>query len=351
MSRFALVLVMGGLLLGASECGETDADGDGETPTEGGGSSGSGAAGDDGDGAGNAGEKCGARTCGEGLVCCNASCGICTKPDMACTQQACDDGGGGAGGVGDPGGSGGAGDGDGDPPTSPGPGCGGIAARECPGLGSCVDDQTDSCDPRNGGADCGGVCECRAVARCRAGQKWNASPEVCSCVGGDGDPGAGSGGSGDAGKGGGGDEAGTGGAECGAVTCGDGEVCCNASCGICTKPGEGCIKKLCEPTDPPTKDPQRCGGFGGFPCPGLGDCVDDPSDDCDPRNGGADCGGICKCNAGPTVLCEAGKPFNADPHVCSCAAPPDCGDGESCCNASCGICAPPGGGCIQIACL
>jgi hypothetical protein len=32
---------------------------------------------------------CGPATCGDGLVCCNASCGICTKPDMFCTQQAC----------------------------------------------------------------------------------------------------------------------------------------------------------------------------------------------------------------------------------------------------------------------
>jgi len=37
-----------------------------------------------------------------------------------------------------------------------------------------------------------------------------------------------------------------------------------------------------------------CGGFAAFDC---GDsrqvCVDDPRDDCDPKNGGADCGGLC----------------------------------------------------------
>jgi hypothetical protein len=351
MSRIALVLVMGGLLLGASKCGEDEPDGPDDMPAEGGGVSGSGAAGDD--GPDPVGEECGARTCGEGLVCCNASCGVCTKPGMFCTQQACDDGGGGAGGVGDPGGGGA-----GDPPSSPGPACGGITGKGCPGLGTCADDPSDSCDPDNGGADCGGRCECKAMAKCRAGQKWDASPEVCSCVGGD-DEGAGSGGSGEAGAGGKGGS--TGGEACGSMTCGDGEVCCNPSCGICTKPGEGCIKKLCEPTDPPTKDPQRCGGFGGFPCPGLGDCVDDPSDDCDPKNGGADCGGICKCTAGLTALCEQGMPCNDDPHGCSCAAPPGsggaecgkntCADGQFCCNASCGICAPKGGACIQIACL
>ncbi|MCI5120441.1 MAG: hypothetical protein D3908_04450 [Candidatus Electrothrix sp. AUS4] len=37
-----------------------------------------------------------------------------------------------------------------------------------------------------------------------------------------------------------------------------------------------------------------CGGIGGFLCPEGLECVDDPSDDCDPANGGADCMGICK---------------------------------------------------------
>src|SRR5262245_19646749 len=26
-----------------------------------------------------------------------------------------------------------------------------------------------------------------------------------------------------------------------------------------------------------------CGGIAGFPCPGLGQCVDDPNDNCDPN--------------------------------------------------------------------
>ncbi|MBX3208664.1 MAG: hypothetical protein KF764_26765 [Labilithrix sp.] len=33
---------------------------------------------------------CGRTTCETGMVCCNASCGICTPPDGACTQQACE---------------------------------------------------------------------------------------------------------------------------------------------------------------------------------------------------------------------------------------------------------------------
>ncbi|HKX53529.1 MAG TPA: Kazal-type serine protease inhibitor domain protein [Nitrosospira sp.] len=42
------------------------------------------------------------------------------------------------------------------------------------------------------------------------------------------------------------------------------------------------------------KEPkQMCGGIAGFPCPEGKKCVDDPSDNCDPTRGGADCSGIC----------------------------------------------------------
>ncbi len=36
-----------------------------------------------------------------------------------------------------------------------------------------------------------------------------------------------------------------------------------------------------------------CGGIAAFPCDAGQTCVDDPSDSCDPMNGGADCGGMC----------------------------------------------------------
>lgn len=37
-----------------------------------------------------------------------------------------------------------------------------------------------------------------------------------------------------------------------------------------------------------------CGGFAAFTCPEKEQvCVDDPRDDCDPKKGGADCGGLC----------------------------------------------------------
>ena len=41
-------------------------------------------------------------------------------------------------------------------------------------------------------------------------------------------------------------------------------------------------------------EPLSCGGIAGRPCPQGKTCVDDPTDDCDPRRGGADCPGRCQ---------------------------------------------------------
>jgi hypothetical protein len=129
-------------------------------------------------------------------------------------------------------------------------------------------------------------------------------------------------------------------------------------------------------------DAPACGGFPGTPCPGAGTCVDAPNDDCDPEQGGADCIGLCECNA--IGLCTEGLHWDSSPYVCGCVpddnpcsvvlCPPEtqcvvedgsavcepvggeacgdvtCGPGLECCNASCGICTPPDGVCIQIAC-
>ena len=73
--------------------------------------------------------------------------------------------------------------------------------------------------------------------------------------------------------------------------------------------------------------PTFCGGIAGFPCPEGETCVDDPSDDCDPQNGGADCGGIC---------------VEATP-----CGDTQCGAGMVCCNPVMGICTKPGMVCIQ----
>ena len=121
-----------------------------------------------------------------------------------------------------------------------------------------------------------------------------------------------------------------------------------------------------------------CGGIAGFPCPEGFVCVDDRRDDCDPDEGGADCGGVCRreprgachrdrdriyVSRDPDVcatvrfVCEVGQQAFFDHCGCGCEPAPleqcgtvTCGPGLVCCNASCGICTPPDGFCIQIAC-
>jgi hypothetical protein len=136
----------------------------------------------------------------------------------------------------------------------------------------------------------------------------------------------------------------------------------------------------CMPGGMPDEGP-FCGGIAGIACPGAGTCLDDPSDDCDPQAGGADCGGICHCRT--LGVCTEGTHWDDSADVCTCVPDEDpcarvrcpantecvvegdkpicvplptacgdvtCGSGRVCCNASCGICTPPGGVCIQIAC-
>jgi hypothetical protein len=83
--------------------------------------------------------------------------------------------------------------------------------------------------------------------------------------------------------------------------------------------GLGCEQPPIPP--PPTPVPVHCGGIAAIPCPGAGVCQDDPSDTCDPQQGGADCGGVCSC--GPNnKLCVKGTVWNGDPAVCACVPAP-----------------------------
>jgi hypothetical protein len=120
-----------------------------------------------------------------------------------------------------------------------------------------------------------------------------------------------------------------------------------------------CFVAPCPPVGvcvPDPVPPVHCGGIAGIRCPGEGQCVDDPSDTCDPAAGGADCGGICVCKQ--TVDCIIGSTFDPSPSVCACVPSVTpipcgksmCGAGDYCCNASCGMCAPRGAMCIQIVC-
>lgn len=120
-----------------------------------------------------------------------------------------------------------------------------------------------------------------------------------------------------------------------------------------------------------------CGGIAAFPCPAGLVCEDNPHDDCDPADGGADCGGLCVASL-PVCATPDRKYISTDPEQCAairfrcdpglvpfsdecgCGCEPGdsvppcggnpCGPGEFCCNPSCGICAPIGGACIQLEC-
>lgn len=94
-----------------------------------------------------------------------------------------------------------------------------------------------------------------------------------------------------------------------------------------------CIKGPCDPQAvcvPNTMTPPEvtCGGIAGKPCPGMGKCVDNPKDSCDPATGGADCGGICSCIE--KVLCTKGSTFDSSPSVCACVPSTTPPSGPSC---------------------
>ena len=44
--------------------------------------------------------------------------------------------------------------------------CGGIAGIACAEGFTCVDDPNDTCDPNQGGADCGGICQAEKKKAC-----------------------------------------------------------------------------------------------------------------------------------------------------------------------------------------
>ncbi|KAJ6259667.1 hypothetical protein Dda_5305 [Drechslerella dactyloides] len=69
------------------------------------------------------------------------------------------------------------------------------------------------------------------------------------------------------------------------LQCGKGEICIDdpkSPCGIAVDCLGICVVE------------EFCGGFAGSACEDPNDvCIDDPRDECDPENGGADCGGLC----------------------------------------------------------
>ena len=61
-----------------------------------------------------------------------------------------------------------------------------------------------------------------------------------------------------------------------------------------------------------------CGGFAGLPCPGAGTCVEYATDSCDPAEGDADCGSLCRCQV--TEPCSEGYHWDSAAEVCACVA-------------------------------
>src|SRR6185369_433859 len=60
-------------------------------------------------------------------------------------------------------------------------------------------------------------------------------------------------------------------------------------------------------TEDDIKTYQFCGGIAGLQCPDGFECVDNPRDNCDPKKGGADCGGICVKRGKPNK-CDYNEP-------------------------------------------
>jgi hypothetical protein len=116
---------------------------------------------------------------------------------------------------------------------------------------------------------------------------------------------------------------------CGPVACTGGQVCCNASCGICTEPGASCTNKDCSRPEAPLSElcgPNTC-NVGQVCCNRSCGICTAPGETCSQR----------RCN-GPVV------PFSVTCGMNTCNV------GEVCCNPSCGICAAPGASCDQKRC-
>lgn len=110
----------------------------------------------------------------------------------------------------------------------------------------------------------------------------------------------------------------------------------------------------------PKPAPKKCGGIAAIPCGPNEECVDDPTDSCDPNAGGADCSGICKPKVSPwppacwgawvdeNGLCRTPADGVYPPECCGgprCGEA-QCGAGEVCCNPLAGICTKPGHVCV-----
>ncbi len=127
-----------------------------------------------------------------------------------------------------------------------------------------------------------------------------------------------------------------------------------------------CGPSTCQPKAPPPPAGSFCGGIAEIPCAANEECVDDPTDGCDPKLGNFDCGGVCQPKAAPPPPPPAAcwgawldhygtcrtPSDGAYPAACcagqtTACGPTSCGVGKVCCNSLAGICTNPGEVCIQ----
>ena len=149
---------------------------------------------------------------------------------------------------------------------------------------------------------------------------------------------------------------------CGKVTCAVGEVCCNPSCSVCTAPDGMCTQQLC------MDDDQRAAidlqtGTPATPEPGTNEpAAPPPEGDSKMSCANVRCmaGTHCEmvqvqcirapCNPVPECKPDANAEPAAQPAMNKQCGKNTCSGNQTCCNASCGICTPPGGSCIQMLC-
>lgn len=149
---------------------------------------------------------------------------------------------------------------------------------------------------------------------------------------------------------------------CGKLNCAQGEMCCNASCSICTPPDGMCTQQICE-TDSPGPVPGSQGGASSAPgeTPPASEAVNggQPVDESKMSCANVRCAAGTHCEMVQVQCVRA--PCDPVPECKPDAAPTvggagvscgknTCAAGQTCCNPSCGICTDPGKGCIKMFC-
>ncbi len=177
------------------------------------------------------------------------------------------------------------------------------------------------------------------------------------------------------------EQTGTQGPACGKVRCAVGQVCCNPSCSVCTPPDGMCTQQACmddaqrSAIESQTGTPEKS---VPAPEPPAGSAVEVTCANVRCSEGSrcemvqvqclrAPCPPVpeCKPDAAAATPTPAAKPRPIPGGVKPVPMPPPartpargqltcgknlCPAGHTCCNASCGICTPPGGRCIQMFC-